>query len=32
MGIHIAKKTFVYSNEVGGALRGTRQVPVVINA
>ena len=25
MGIYIVKKTFFYGNEVGGALRGTRQ-------
>jgi hypothetical protein len=29
MGIYIVNKTFLYSNEVGGALRGTRQGPVL---
>jgi len=29
MGIYIVKKTFFYGNEVGGALRGTRQGPVL---
>ena len=29
MGIYIVKKTFFYSNEVGGTLRGTRQGPVL---
>ena len=29
MGIYIVKKTFFYGNEVGGALRGTRQGTVL---
>ena len=29
MGIYIVKKNIFYSNEVGGALRGTRQGPVL---
>jgi hypothetical protein len=29
MGIYIVKKTFFYSNEVGGTLRGTIQCPVL---
>ena len=29
MGIYIVKTTFLYCNEVGGALRGTRHDPVL---